>query len=148
MENSYKVYWKGSLVGVYTLADIKLEMRFGRIGLYHNIQISEGETLSVKDFLARYDTVQQPVSAQANHVAAQTHSNRHLNVFEQNLEFIAYGACGLCFLHPLFLLLLLPIVIYIYTKGKMLIAAKTFVIGAVIAFLGYAFFNLILTDMI
>ncbi len=139
MQSKFKIIWKGRSLGLFDIDEIRRQMRFGKFGDFHIVELEDGRRMNLKNFLEDLERGRlKPEAGREQSAAAQ---NATLNE-----SIVAYSLCGLCFLHPALLIPLFAADTWLVTKRKYKLAALSALTGVAVCLAGIIFFRLLTAD--
>lgn len=127
----FSVIWKGTVVAQKDRADICAEFERGAYGFLHSVQLGDGRILSVPDFLRDPDFKETP----------QQIAERGLAPFD--FQLFGFILCGFSFLSFYIYAALLLYAVFLFVSKRKNMAFLFALLGAVMAFAGMFFFELI-----
>lgn len=156
MENKkFNILWKGKICAKLDASELLEALKFGKIGLFHQIDCGDGQAAkTIKEFLRQNGGMEMLKSTAAKSVstkkqknntprgAKEKNSGKEKAQIPSNAEsFTAYTISGLCFLSPFVLAALLVLDAYLLKNGHMKLALATTLIGIILSILGFLFFK-------
>ena len=147
-EEKFKIFWKGKICAELDASELSEALKFGKIGLFHQIECRDGTRKTLKVFLNQTGGTEaleargRKALAKKSEGSASKQEDSKKNKAPSNMESLtAYTVSGLCFLSPYVLTATFALDLYLIKDGYAKLALSSTLLGIILSLLGTLFFG-------